>query len=176
MNKELKFITSHINLDLGKPLHISLVGCRGIGKRTIAKVICKLISEEFPEVSNAFYGKDYDYKNSKKLTHEEFTQLNNQPIEIRFIEGRGLHEQLKTISQKTKVLFSIWNNLGYPNNLGENKRIYIRNFPSEDLYKILTVRVLKSFKDCNKQTEYLNLLEKLVIPVLANISEGNLFG
>jgi len=145
-NKELEFITSNINLNLEKPLHISLVGCKGIGKRTIAKVICKVFSEEFPEVSTAYYGKEYDYKNSKNLTNEEFTELNNQPIEIRFIEGRGLQQQLKAISQKTKVLFSIWNNSEYPNNLGENKRIYIRNFPSEDIYKILTVRVLKSIK------------------------------
>jgi hypothetical protein len=96
--REIELLSKYIGMakELKKPLHLAIIGSKGIGKHTTLKVISEIIQNSLPEINFEFYDQLglYDYKNGRSLTSREIKELNAKKLDMRIYCYAGKNKGL----------------------------------------------------------------------------------
>ncbi len=181
---EMKIISKYIgNLhNLSSMTHIALIGALGCGKHTTFKAICKIVNDSFPDIKYEFYNYyGFDFKNNIDLEDDILKKVDDSDLDMRIISCSALtkdflKKRFKKYNKNTKILFSIWNIGEYSirSEILVNKEIFFRNYSKKEIIKILRKRIeMYLIKDITLEKYKNNIIEQ-VLPLLSEISEGNL--
>ncbi len=183
--REIELLSKYIGMakELKNPLHLAIIGSKGIGKHTTLKVISEIIQNSLPEITFEFYDQLglYNYKKSKSLTSREITELNEKELDMRIYcyagKNKGLLlERIYNFKQNTKLTTSAWNASEYStdDDLLIDKKMFFESFSNGQIEEILMKRIENTLHISNHNREYFNTLKEATIPEIIKNYKGNL--
>jgi len=183
--REIELLSKYIGMakELKNPLHLAIIGSKGIGKRTTLKVISEIIEDSLPEITFEIYDQLglYDYKKSKSLTLREITELNEKELDIRIYcyagKNKGLLlQRIHDVKKNTKLTISIWNASEYSTeeDLLIDKKMFFEKFSNGQIEEILMKRIHNTLNSSNHTKEYFKTLKEVTIPEIIKYCKGNL--
>jgi hypothetical protein len=183
--REIELLSKYIGMakELKNPLHLAIIGSKGIGKHTTLKIISEIIENSLPEITFEFYDQLglYNYKKSRSLTSREITELNAKKLDMRIYCYAGknkdlLLERIHNFKKNTKLTISVWNASEYSTNedLLIDKKMFFENFSNGQIEEILMKRIENTLQISNHTREYFNSLKDATIPEIIKNCKGNL--